>query len=172
LAHHTGHDTSKGYGTKTREWELDTVLALTPAGDDGATIHADFTKARLRYPDNREQFKARNLTRSPEGWSAVDADVSRKPGSRGTEAAQVQKAILQAYDHLADGLPTDTGFNGTPVRKVDADSIRDEVKSRGYLDVGEKGVLTSNARSIFRRAKSSLLSTEVLMEDDGLIWRP
>jgi hypothetical protein len=170
--HHTGHDTSKGYGTKTREWELDTVLALTPAGDDGATIQADFTKARLRNPNNRDQFKARNLTRSPDGWTAVDADISRKPGSRTTEAAQVQKAILQAYDQLADGINLVPGFDNKPVRKVAADAVRDEVKSRGFLDAGEKGALTSTARGIFRRAKSSLLSAELLIEDDGLMWRP
>src|SRR5580704_467484 len=31
--HHTGHDASKGFGTKTREWELDTVASLTAAED-------------------------------------------------------------------------------------------------------------------------------------------
>ena len=34
--HHTGHDSSKGFGTKTREWEMDTVLSLaTTAGRTG-----------------------------------------------------------------------------------------------------------------------------------------
>ena len=27
--HHTGHDASRGYGTKTREWEMDTVMMLS-----------------------------------------------------------------------------------------------------------------------------------------------
>ena len=31
--HHTGHETSKGYGTKTREWEMDTVVSLTNDGE-------------------------------------------------------------------------------------------------------------------------------------------
>ena len=26
--HHTGHDESRGYGTKTREWQMDTVLHM------------------------------------------------------------------------------------------------------------------------------------------------
>ena len=47
--HHTGHDASKGFGTKTREWELDTVAALTATGrqpgrpfglQEGAPAHA------------------------------------------------------------------------------------------------------------------------------------
>ena len=170
--HHTGHDTSKGYGTKTREWELDTVLALTPASDDGTTILADFTKARLRTPATRDQFKARNLTRGPDGWGSIDAEISRGAGSRPTEVAQIRKAILDAYDRLADGVNLEPGFDGKAVRKVDVDSVRDEVKSRGYLDTGERGQLTSTARSLFRRAKNHLLSQEQVIEGDGLIWRP
>ena len=27
--HHTGHDKSRGFGTKTREWQMDTVAILT-----------------------------------------------------------------------------------------------------------------------------------------------
>jgi hypothetical protein len=73
---------------------------------------------------------------------------------------------------MADGINLVPGFDDKPVRKVGVDAIRDEVKSRGFLDVGEKGALTTTARSIFRRAKTSLLSTEQLMEDDDLIWRP
>ena len=37
--HHAGHDATKGFGTKTREWEMDTVIALLkadPEKDDGA----------------------------------------------------------------------------------------------------------------------------------------
>jgi hypothetical protein len=29
--HHTGHDTTRGYGTKTREWQVDTVMHLDAA---------------------------------------------------------------------------------------------------------------------------------------------
>jgi hypothetical protein len=163
--HHTGHDTSKSYGTKTREWELDTVLALTPAGDDGSIIQADFTKARLRTPANYKQFTARNLTRGPDGWTATDADVSRKGGSVGTEVAQVKGAILRAYDHLADGIILEPGFDNKPVRKVLADAIRDEVKSRGFLDTTEKGAITASSRTVYRRAKNILLGQNILIED-------
>ena len=32
--HHTGHDKSRGFGTKTREWQMDTVAILTRPEDD------------------------------------------------------------------------------------------------------------------------------------------
>jgi hypothetical protein len=40
--HHTGHDDSRSYGTKTREWQLDTVILLKRIGDRAprlATMH-------------------------------------------------------------------------------------------------------------------------------------
>ena len=49
--HHTGHDKSRGFGTKTREWQMDTVAILTRPEDDEEVdddaIELKFTKARL-----------------------------------------------------------------------------------------------------------------------------
>jgi hypothetical protein len=170
--HHTGHDTTRSYGTKSREWELDTVLALTPATEDGSAVLADFTKARLRTPSNRDQFKACSLTRGPDGWIAEEATISRKATGKTSEVAHVRKAIVDAYDHLADGIASSAGFNGKPVRKVSAEAIRERVKDRGFLDTGANGALTSTARSTFARAKASLLGEQRLLEDGGLLWRP
>ena len=46
--HHTGHDKSRGFGTKTREWQMDTVAILTAPDDaeDADAIQLTFTKAR------------------------------------------------------------------------------------------------------------------------------
>src|SRR4029077_9529894 len=49
--HHTGHDVSKGFGTKTREWEMDTVAKLNFADESHEAFTMEFTKARLRTPD-------------------------------------------------------------------------------------------------------------------------
>jgi hypothetical protein len=129
--HHTGHDTTKSYGSKTKEWELDTVLALTPAAEDGSAILADFTKARLRTPANRDQFKPRSLTRGPDGWIAEEATPSRKTTTgKSSEAAHLRKAVLSAYDALADAIQATPGFNGKPVRKVRVDALRQQVSGR------------------------------------------
>ena len=59
--HHTGHDTSKGYGDKTREWEFDTValMRVSDAPTPGRLIEfrLEFTKARERTPSNRADFE-------------------------------------------------------------------------------------------------------------------
>jgi hypothetical protein len=58
--HHTGHDKGKAYGTKTREWQFDTVAMLNDRRSEttGRLIHfsCQFTKARQRTPQNRADF--------------------------------------------------------------------------------------------------------------------
>ena len=66
--HHSGHDASRSFGTKTREWEMDTVVKLT--ADDQA-IHMEFKKARLRTPENRDQFEPRSIVRDETGWRTI-----------------------------------------------------------------------------------------------------
>jgi RecA-family ATPase len=65
--HHTGHDKSKSFGTKTREWEMEAVVKLTTSESE-QNITMEFTKSRLRIPQNREQFKSRRIVREESGW--------------------------------------------------------------------------------------------------------
>ena len=74
---------------------------------------------------------------------------------------------------MADCVEETAGFNGNLVRKVSADAIRDELKSRGFLDAeGAKGGITAISRKYLYRAKAQLLKTGKLVEEDGLLWRP
>jgi hypothetical protein len=53
------NDLGKGFGDKTREWEMDTVAALMkPKGDDAddSSMRFEFRKTRLRTPANAEEF--------------------------------------------------------------------------------------------------------------------
>jgi hypothetical protein len=60
-AHHTGHDESRSYGTKTREWQLDTVMLMEKASIDRVDFVLKFTKARERSPQNRSDFAATRI---------------------------------------------------------------------------------------------------------------
>jgi hypothetical protein len=170
--HHTGHDGTKGYGTKTREWEMDTVGRLAFADDNREAIALEFQKARLRTPQNREQFKAVTLSRGPDGWS-FDA-MSGKPmdGRRSAEVIKIKRAIVDAYSRLTDGdTPVTTGFAGQQVRKVATDKLRDEVKRRGFLDLKETGGMTNASRLLYHRAKTDLIVSGKFVENDDLFWR-
>jgi hypothetical protein len=51
--HHTGHDETKSYGTKTREWQMDTVVFMEEAKRDDTDVSftLSFRKARERTPE-------------------------------------------------------------------------------------------------------------------------
>ena len=42
--HHTGYEENHSYGTKTREWQMDTVILMQKNGDN----QIDFNKKNLR----------------------------------------------------------------------------------------------------------------------------
>ena len=170
--HHTGHDTTKGFGTKTREWEMDTVIKLTTVEND-QSILMDFKKARLRTPQTAEQFKSRKIIRDETGWAIIYGEVANAKGADKNEIEILKTALLNAYDRLADGVATTFGLDGAPVRKVEVEKLRDELKSGGFLDVNDTGGLTDLARQHFRRARVALLSgpKSRLLESEGLIWR-
>jgi hypothetical protein len=166
--HHTGHDSSRGFGTKTREWEMDTVLSLTATPDEQGVL-AEFKKARLRTPQTADQFKSRVIVRNQDGWTST-GEAPKAARTRNAKAV-LSAAILAAYDRLADGAPTTSGFDGKPVRKVPIDRLRDELKGRGFLETNEAGAIISRARFAFHNAKAELISLGRLIEKEGEVWR-
>jgi hypothetical protein len=86
--HHTGHDTSKSYGTKTREWEMDTVIALASVPDDDKLVAMEFRKARLRTPQNWEQYKSATICRADNGWTEEGPLSKPKSGKTSEDVAK------------------------------------------------------------------------------------
>lgn len=168
--HHTGHDVSKGFGTKTREWEMDTVAKLNFADERHEAFTMDFTKARLRTPANAHEFKSQTISLEPDGW--ISEPARGRPGTgRGAEdAARIRRATVDAYERLSAASAETLDENGKPVRKVETDKLRNEVKSRGWLDTKETGGLTGAARMAFLRVKSELLAGGRYLEKDGWFW--
>ncbi len=174
--HHTGHDASKGYGTKTREWEMDTVVMLSKIETDddapemSAAFRLEFTKARMKTPANYRQFAAKTVRSTEFGFVAEEGAgaAKNKPQS---DIVIVRNAFVDAYANLADGVTQSPGFDGALVRKVKANAIRDELRSRGYLDTNEKGQITNLSRQKLYRAKTELLAKKVFVESEGLVWR-
>jgi len=169
---HTGHNADRSFGTKTREWEMDTVLGLSKGEDDGpdATVRLDFRKARLRTPDTADQF-APCMVRFAEGRWRHDGAAAKRAGHPQSEVDMIKGAILDVYDRLAEGAQQSVGFDGKPTHKVSVDKIRDEVKSRGFLDQDDHGHITATSRSHFRHAKTKLITAKKLIESEGMVWR-
>ena len=169
--HHTGHDTSKAFGTKTREWQMDTVLSLTKDTQNDEHLLMEFKKARLRTPDTRAQFEPLKITCGAEGWETVGG-VDKRRGPKGDRGDARGRAFLDAYDRLAYNAPNSAGFNGKPVKKVALDAIRKEMRSRGALGDSTPGVMmTSGEYKAFDRAKEANTDGKKLIEADGFVWR-
>jgi Tfp pilus assembly protein PilF len=78
--HHTGYETSRGYGRKSREWELDSVAVgewLQEQNDADVAMRITFKKARRRTPDNRADYEPVEVTlqRGEWLWSPADTEA-------------------------------------------------------------------------------------------------
>lgn len=95
---HTGHDTGRIYGTKTKEWQFDTVALMEKADRPGTDIafSLKFEKARRRKPSNRANFELITATLANDEWTvegATNAGTRRKVS---TMAAAFHNALLDA----------------------------------------------------------------------------
>jgi hypothetical protein len=171
---HTGHDADRSFGTKTTEWEMDTVLGLLKIDQDNpadTAMQVEFRKARLRTPETAQQFTSLIVRLVGDGWVIEGAGNARQRKGA-TMHEMIQTAIVHAYERLVDSVEKTPGFNGKPVLKVKAERLRDEVKNRGFLETDDRGNITDAARKSFGRAKAALFASGRLIESDGLIWNP
>jgi hypothetical protein len=70
--HHTGHDESESYGTKTREWQMDTFIIFEPVEhpQTDVSFRLVFRKARERTPETRGDFVEQHVTLIDDRWSS------------------------------------------------------------------------------------------------------
>ena len=78
--HHTGHDASRAYGTKTREWQMTLVMRLekNERPDADVSFLLVFQKARDRKAGNRTQFEDVRVALVDDRWVAAGAAGSSK----------------------------------------------------------------------------------------------
>lgn len=97
--HHTGHETGHSYGTKTREWQLDTVCLMEeverPDADIAFTLN--FTKARERTPDNRADFEPATITLAANQWHST-----RGGGDGARRKRSLEDHALEALDEAIE----------------------------------------------------------------------
>jgi hypothetical protein len=169
--HHTGHDTSRGFGTKTREWEMDTVISLTKSKDGGDNIALEFTKARLRTPSTADEFQSRLIRRGASGWTD-EAQSAAGNGRRASGVENLKNQIFRTYDQLAELVGESFDGEGRSIRLVSWTAIAEGIKARGHLEVTDGGAMTGKARTQLHRAKTDLINAEFLVQNDNLVWRP
>jgi AAA domain len=158
--HHTGYDTTHGYGTKTREWQMDTVLIGTAVKrpDTDVSFAIEFPKARERKPETRRDFEPVTVALVNDEWISSAAPIAAAPPS-----PTGSKFLAALVDVFATGETVMT-FQGW--KAVTADRWRLECERMGLLDKSRPNV----ARALFSRYKIELISRNHIACNNDLVW--
>ena len=151
---HTGHNTERSYGTKTREWRMDTTIHLTAIERSDADISFawEFRKARERTPQNRADFVDVTIALVDDKWVGSGGATRRKGKPSDQEAG-----LLRVLAELIKG-PTMVMHRGCMA--IHSDSWRDACLQRG---------LVPNAHT-FRTCRSRLAQKNLIECDGELAW--
>jgi hypothetical protein len=166
LLNHTGHDKTRSFGSKTKEWEFDSAIMLSKCETDDTAVQLEFTKARLRTPKTFGLFRPQLIRRTENGWTAEVASMGGHSRSAGN---QMERWMTNVYFDLSVGVEQTPGHNGQPVRKVGINAIRERMKHLGYFDL-EDGKISGPDRTAFSRAKKALIALRKFAGDEGHIW--
>jgi hypothetical protein len=160
--HHTGHDESKSYGTKTREWLLDSVIHLEPVNDDGADISfmLSFPKARERTPATRLDFQNVRVSLIGDEWRH-ELTEQRRQG----RASPMAMKFLDALTNVLAGGQAVSMFGGRKAARYEHWQL--ECAHLGLLDMAKP----DNARALLSKYRRELVAADRIACAGDLAWR-
>lgn len=152
---HTGHDATRGYGSKTKQWRMDTVIHLTAVerADTDICFTLEFRKARERTPETRADFESITVSLIEDQW--IEEGAGRRQGKPSNQ----ELSVLEVLNELVGGsnVVTHKGH-----RAVHNEAWKGECLRRG--------VLTGDAA--FRACRSRLVQKNLIECDGELAWKP
>jgi hypothetical protein len=152
---HTGHDATRSYGSKTKDWRMDTTIHLTAVerADTDVCFQMEFRKARGRRPDNRAEFQDVTIALADDEWTgSVMAKCRGKPSPQ-------EARVLEILEELARG-PEGQDYKGH--RAVHCDKWQTECVKRRHIVPSE---------NVFRTNRSRLAQKYLIECDGDLSWR-
>jgi AAA domain len=166
--HHTGHDETRSYGTKTREWQLDVVMMME--GDPSATpltFELKFTKARERGPDNRFDFEPAIITLDNDRWTSTrEIQAKGQRHAKGRQQAK-DRALELLKDQITrhGTIPPACQYIPPDTRAVPLSQWRSACEL-GCISDGDTGA----KRKAFYRSAKNLLELEFIGMHDPWVW--
>jgi AAA domain len=164
--HHTGHDESRSYGTKTREWQLDAVAVLERYKESQADIAFTlrFTKARQRTPANRADFATAKIILEGDEWSVeTDEPIGNKQPGRipSPLGRKFHSALLDAL--AVCGKPNSKTAGRPAVTRAawESESIR-----LGLVDIDEP----DSKRALISKYRRELIAAEWIACNGDSVW--
>jgi hypothetical protein len=165
--HHTGHNEGHSYGTKTREWQMDTsILMERVTGATDLSFTLKFTKARERTPDNRDDFADVTVILRGDKWDTGKA----APKSKREPSASVKVALDHLKRALADDGKPAPASNHIP---ANVQCVTVSLWER-YCETGQVKITESDKpdafRMAFKRAADRLQGDGFVGVWDELAW--
>jgi AAA domain len=161
--HHTGHDETRAYGTKTREWQLDTVIHLDAVEKDETDVSfmLSFKKARERTPATRYDFDDVHISLINDEWQHEASErVSVRPAS---------PTALKFLDALTNVLTSDQAMPISGNRKAaKRDHWLKECAHLGLVDIDSKA---HSARTLLSKYRRELVTANRVACGGDLTWR-
>jgi AAA domain len=181
IVHHCGHGGDRPRGHSSLMGALDAQIAVRRDATDNVVAELELSKDGETGLQFVSRLKVVEIGADQDGdpitscvIEAVDVPAAAPKAtakSRRSDGVEIiKRALADAYARLADGVEPSPGFGGALVRKIPVERLRDEVRSRGFLETDDKG-LTSVARKHFHRAKTDLIAEKRFIEADKLFWR-
>ena len=159
--HHTGHDASRSYGTKTREWRMDTVIHGTAVArpDTDVSLQLEFKKARGRTPETRKDFEDVAVALVDDRWIS---DRGNKKDGRTAPSPTGQK-FLKALENVLAGEVT-TKFQTW--KAVTMDQWLAECRTLGLLNKDKP----DSERSLLSKYRRELIACDRIACNNDLVW--
>jgi hypothetical protein len=166
--HHTGHDESRSYGTKTREWQLDMVILFKRIENSTADIAftLEFTKSRERAPHNRADFESVNITLAEDRW-AVDG-ATRKSAAKPPPplARRFHAALLDALASKGVPRPHSASRPSVTMKEWKAECCR-----LGLLDHEPDDRRRRNSQAaLFSKNRTGLIAAGWIACNGDFVW--
>lgn len=159
---HTGHDASRGYGTKTREWQMDTVVHLESTKHAGADVSfsLDFRKARERTPANRADFQTVKVALLGNHWEHQLVDTKRQ--------AKVSPLAFKFLEALTNVLASDQAIKTTNGQRAAKNANwKAEAVRMGLIDANAKD---NAVRAMISKYRAELISANRAVGEGDLTW--
>jgi hypothetical protein len=161
-SHHTGHDETRSYGDKTKEWQMDTVMHMEAIAREACDVSfsLEFRKARERTPATRADFETARIALVGDEWTVAATGIVR--------AGHVSPLGLKFLMALQNVLASGTAEHQGGRRVVAIDHWRAECIATGLLDGGDP--VPAAARSLFSKHRRELISANRIGCDEKLAW--
>jgi hypothetical protein len=159
--HHAGHDETRSYGDKTREWQMDTVAHLDAVkrNETDVSFSMSFKKARERTPTTRFDFQDVKIALVNDRWEH-ELTNAQWPG-------KIPPQTRKALDALTNIIGSDkaVALSGNR-RAAKVDHWKAECALLGIIDPNAP----KSARTLFAKFRRELVAANRIACEGDFSW--